>query len=233
VFRRGRFDQLDQPTSPFNLAPQPAPGRATRPSGAQGGVRASMTTRRVDWSVSAYRGFEPLPLYDLTGATLAGRFPRFTMIGGDFETVRGEWGVRGEVAAFVDRTLQGIAIPVTVRGKALEGGLGVDRRAGAYRISGNVVLTTRWAESAIIDRTDVTLVAVVDRTFARQTRSVRIFSVYNPGEASAFARVISTFSVRDNVAFEVSAGLFTGGGADALSRLATRDFAYARLKVFF
>jgi hypothetical protein len=233
VFRRGRVDEMDEQTSPFNLAPQPTVGRAPRPTGAQGGVRASVTTRRVDWSVSAYRGFEPLPLFEVTGATLAERFPRFTMIGGDFETVRGEWGVRGEIAAFVDRTLQAAAIPVTIAGKALEGGLGIDRKAGAYRISGNVVVTTRWAESALFDRTDVTLVAAVDRTFARETRTVRIFSVYNPGEASAFARVISTFSVRDDVAFEVSGGLFTGGGTDALSRLATRDFAYARLKVFF
>jgi hypothetical protein len=224
---------MDEPTSPFNLVPQPAPLRAPRPRGAQGGARASITTGRVDWSLSTYRGFEPLPLYQLTGSALAEQLPRFTMIGGDFETVRGEWGVRGEVAAFVDRTLQAGAIPVTVRGKTVEGGLGIDRKAGAYRVSGNVVLTTRRAESASLDRTDITVVAAIDRTFARETRSVRIFSVYNPGEDSAFARAITTFSVRDNVAFEVSAGLFAGGGADALSRLATRDFAYARLKVFF
>jgi hypothetical protein len=114
------------------------------------------------------------------------------------------------------------------------------------------VVTNRWAHStaaglesrvpsvvegspaeAIIDRTDLTLVGTVDRSFARETRSIRIFAVYNPGEDSAFARAISTFTLRDNVSLEASAGWFTGDGLDVLSRLATRDFVYVRLKVFF
>jgi hypothetical protein len=39
--------------------------------------------------------------------------------------------------------------------------------------------------------------------------------------------------VRDNVSLEISGGLFAGEGADILSRLASRDFGYLRLKVFF
>ena len=102
-----------------------------------------------------------------------------------------------------------------------------------------MVATRRWVTTETngaapqIDRDDVTLVAVVDRSFARETRTLRVFAVYNPGEQSAFARVISTWSLRDNVAIEASAGWFTGDGVDALSRLATRDFLYGRLKVFF
>ena len=63
---------------------------------------------------------------------------------------------------------------------------------------------------------------------------MRAFAVYNPGEESAFARVIATFSLRDNVSLEASGGLFAGDGVDALSRLRdTATFVYARLKVFF
>jgi hypothetical protein len=247
VFRRGTFDQLDEGSSPFNLSPsglaaivRDEPARTWR--NGQGGARASVTTGRVDWSVSAYRGFEPLPVYQLRLAagtvpaavpTLDAQHPRFTMLGGDVETVSGEWGVRGEVAVFVDRTLQATDAPQTVKGRALEGGIGVDRKAGAYRVSGNAILSQRWGDGTPIDRTDVSLVATVDRSFARETRTVRVFAVYNPGEQSAFARAIASFTLRDNLALEASAGWFTGDGRDALSRLATRDFAYTRLKVFF
>jgi Protein of unknown function (DUF1302) len=226
VFRRGRFDQLDEPTSPFNVVPlAPFITREPRRSfgNAQGGLRASGTTGRVDWSVSAYRGFESLPLYE----GLAGRFPRFTMIGGDFETVRGPWGIRGEVAAFVDRTLAVQTQQALVQGHTLDAGVGVDRKSGAYRVSGTVMFNTQP------DRHDVTLVSSIDRTFARETRTIRAFGVYNPGEGSAFLRVIGTISLRDNVSVEGSGGLFVGDGGDVLSRFRERDFLYARLKVFF
>ena len=255
-FRRGRFDQLDEDTSPFNLSPafqtvSHAPPRSW--GNAQGGARASVTTGRVDWSVSAYRGFESLPVYEVVTtqaitATFHERFPRFTMIGADFETVRGPWGMRGEMAAFVDRTLQVVESPALVKGKAIEAGLGVDRKAGGYRVSSNLILTKRWSTLGLslspsvvdarpanlsIDRTDLTLVGAIDRSFVRDTRSIRALAVYNPREDSAFTRVIATFSMRDNLSLELSGGLFAGDGVDALSRLASRDFLSARLKVFF
>jgi hypothetical protein len=215
VFRAGRFDQLDEPTSPFNPRP-PLPFRREEPArtfaNAQGGVRATATTGRVDWSVSAYRGFETLPVY----RGLTETFPRFTMIGGDFETVKGLWGFRGEVA---------------LKNNSQEGGVGLDRKAGAYRVSGNVLFARRTDPAE--DRRDFNLVGSIDRSFARETRSLRAFAVYNPGEGSAFARLIGLMSVRDNVSVEGSAGWFTGDGTDVLARFADRDFVYLRLKVFF
>jgi len=57
--------------------------------------------------------------------------------------------------------------------------------------------------------------------------------VYDPGDATAFGRIIAAISVRDNVWLEGSGGVFTGTSADVLGRLSQRDFLYARLKVFF
>jgi hypothetical protein len=241
-FRAARFDQLDEESAPFNIRPPFATTRSEPPhsiGNAQGGVRASVTSGRVDWSLSAYRGFEPLPVYE----GVVERFPRFTMVGGDFETIRGLWGLRGEIAAFVDRTVQAVDAPMAVKARSFEAGLGVDRKAGAYRVSGNVIFTKRLPlapglggtllGAGRVDRTDVTLVGAVDRSFARETRSIRAFAVYNPGEDSAFARLIGTINVRDDVSLETSAGVFAGRGSDVLARFADRDFLYARLKVFF
>ena len=181
---------------------------------------------------------------EMTSLVIHESFPRFTMIGADFETVRGVWGVRGEVAAFVDDELQSVRTVQGVAGRSLTAGIGVDRKAGDYRIAANAL----WSWSGVddsdpvaqafagddeVERTDVSLVVAADRSFARETRTLRVFAVYDPAEATTFTRVIGAVSVRDNVWIEGSAGVFTGSSLDVIGRLTRRDFAYARLKVFF
>ncbi len=242
VFRAGHFDQLDEETSPFLLAPMGVRVRlepGTSWSNVQGGARFTSTVGRVDWGVSAWRGFESFPTYVLSPVVpdverlelpqpplLAPRytevFPRFTMVGADFETVRGPWGLRGEFAWF-DRTSP----------RSFEGGLGADRRAGSYRVAINAVVSHD-------DETNVTLVGWAERAFARETRAARLLTVYDPSDDTAFVRGIGAFNVIENVWLEVSAGWFAGdpvagvtGGLDAVSLLSRRDFLYLRLKVHF
>ncbi len=255
-FRRGRFDQLDEPSSPFNLADPtgsaplsladptgsaPRSTVTTEPTGVaglQGGLRLTTTTARVDWSVSAYRGRRAFPISTLAtnaesqALVIRESFPRFTMIGGDFETVRGLWGVRGEVAAFVDDELQSTRLVRGVPGRSLTAGIGVDRKAGDYRIAANALWGWSGGDEEV-ERTDISLVLAADRSFARETRTLRVFGVYDPADATAFARVIGAVSVRENVWLEGSAGVFTGSSLDVIGRLTRRDFLYARLKVFF
>jgi hypothetical protein len=167
------------------------------------------------------------------------------MVGGDFETARGPWGVRGEVAGFVKDGLQSDVLGRGVSGHTWQGGLGVDRKTGAYRVAGDVIISTTRvdggnptaAAAARIDpnleRNSVTLVASADRSFTRDTRNVKLFAAYDPGNKTTFARFIGAVSLGDNVWFETSAGLFLGRSAEPLGRLTNEDFVYARLKVFF
>jgi hypothetical protein len=281
-FRRGRFDQLDEGTSPFNienaLAADPAlclvdlkvsttdaggaglqaglpapvcpssiPFRVFReePSrtlgSAQGGGRFNATSGHVDWSVSVYRGIEPFGLGSIAFPSPVSSFvpveiayPRFTLLGGDFETVRGQWGVRGEVAAFVEDNFQDPALRI-VQGRSLDAGAGVDRRAGDYRISGSALVHRESYDAAIAGengRTDVSLLLAADRAFARERYHLRTFGVYNPGASSGFARAIATATLRDNVALEGSGGWFIGDGRDVVGRFADSDFVYARLRYY-
>jgi len=269
VFRRGRFDQLDEETSPFSLATgfSTFPGDVTclaigcptvlptcverrEPSAsfgnAQGGARFNATTGRVDWSVSAYRGFEsfglgrfPPILPTASVAVVEIVNPRFTMIGGDFETVRGQWGVRGEVAAIVDDNFQSPRVAI-VEGRSFDAGVGVDRRAGSYRLSGTVLLHRESYDSPIENgkgpetgRTDLSLILSGDRSFARERYQTRMFGVLNPSEGSAFLRGTSAAKLRDNLALEASGGWFIGDGRDTIGRFADSDFAYLRVKYFF
>jgi hypothetical protein len=263
-FRRGRFDQLDEQTSPFNIensfavplacpaglggCPASIPLRVFRrePSytlgNAQGGARFNATSGRVDWSAAVYRGIEPFGLGAIAVPSPFSSFvpvnivyPRFTMVGGDFETVRGQWGVRGEVAAFVDDNFEDPALRV-MSGRSVDAGVGVDRRAGDYRISGTALLHRESYDAAIAGqsaRTDLSLIFATDRTFARERYHLRTFGVYNPSESSGFARAIATAKLGDNVAIEGSGGWFIGSGRDIVGRFADSDFIYARLRYYF
>jgi hypothetical protein len=267
VFRAGILDQLDPGTSPFNVLVSDVredfgaqiPIVRREPdfgwSSTQGGVRFTSTSGRVDWSVSAYRGFRAFPTItavpQLQSFALEETFPRFTMTGGDFETVRGAWGFRGELAVFVRDELQSTRAIRGVPGRSLEGGIGVDRRAGDYRIAANAlwswrgvdVSDSRAAVFAADDELNDAAVAVVvaaDRSFARETRTLRALTVYDPEDRTVFGRLIGAVNVRENTWLEGSAGVFAGSGSASgmsslgtLGRLTRRDFFYARLKVFF
>jgi hypothetical protein len=134
-----------------------------------------------------------------------------------------------------------------VAGRSVDAGVGIDRKAGDYRIAGEVLWSWRGVSTdadddsrgapAIASRelngNDVSLVLSADRSFARETRTLRVFAVFDPADETTFARVIAAISLRDNVWLEGSGGLFTGESNDTLGRLGRRDFVYTRLKVFF
>jgi Protein of unknown function (DUF1302) len=258
-FRRGRFDQLDEPTSPFNITTQVgnqdvvclAIGCPTLPlpivdrepvltwRNGQGGARFTATNGRVDWSISAYRGYESFGLYtiqEVPPSAVDVVYPRYTMLGGDFEAVGGEWGIRGEAAVFIDDNFQSSDLRVAT-GHSVDAGVGVDRRAGDYTVSATVLLHSESYDTPLADRsdgrTDLSLVLSADRTLARERYRIRAFGVYNPTESSAFIRGIAIASLRDNVALEGSVGWFAGDGRDLVGQFADSDFAYLRLKYYF
>ena len=257
--RRGRFDSLDEPTSPFNLLkdlvlPAQVPSgvrlRREEPSASwrnlQGGLRVSATAGRMDMSVSAWRGFEsfgivsfepvafptepgPIPL--IVG-TLVERYPRFTMIAGDAEMVLGGWAIRGEVAGFIDKTLNGTQGPA--KGRAVDAGVGVDRAAGDYHLFGSLVWHREWFTSPSSgSKEHLNVIASVDRRFSRDRYLARVFGVFNPGDRSGFVRGLASWSVRDNVLLEASGGAFLGEGTDTISRFSERDFVFLRVRYHF
>jgi hypothetical protein len=258
-FERGSYDELDEPTSPFNLLNDvvlPAGTMlstsdvADRPpavgwSDPLGGVRVSATAGRLDVSVSAFEGadgfgiitFEP-EMSDPVTLAVVGRlvetFPRFRMYAADFETVSGRWAIRGEVAGFVKKRLRGVTVPGAVAGRAIDAGLGFDRRAGGARVYGTALYHREWSEEDPgVERSDFSLVGSMDRSFARDTQLVRTFAVVNPADRSAFVRGLWAWDTSDNTALEVSAGAFLGTSDDALGRFKGRDFVFTRFRWHF
>ena len=163
------------------------------------------------------------------------------MIGGDFETVRGPWGLRGEVAAFVDDNFQQEFLRVVERQLDRRG----DRRSIARRATtGSAAASSRHRESVRRadrarddgprrSRSEVSLILSADRSFAAERYQVRTFGVYNATESSAFLRGIATAKVRDNVSLEGSVGWFVGEGGTVIGRFGDSDFVYVRVKYYF
>jgi len=260
-FRRSTFDELDEASSPFNLlADQMRPAEAAGAAGtggiaheepgggwagASGGARATVTIGRADVSAAVYRGvdgfgavaFEPL-FGSQASLTIPGRLvehhERFTMVGGDVEAVAGDWVVRGELAAFVEKTLAAASRPGLVDGKVVEAGAGIERRAGPLRTYGLVLARREWSEDDPgVDSTDVSLSGGVERSFARERYLARVFGVVNPADRSGFLRALLSWDARDDVTVDVSGAVFFGQGDDLVSRFADRDFLFVRLGYHF
>jgi hypothetical protein len=140
--------------------------------------------------------------------------------------------MRGEVAWFPSRFLSVRDGEPAVPGKSLSAGVGLDRKAGAYRVAANTVWTKRAPDRHAVTH-DVTMVGIVERQFARETRVVRAVGVVSPDEGSGFARLSASVNLRDGLWLDAMAGVFWGTGTDALSRLGSRDLVSLRLKVFY
>jgi hypothetical protein len=195
--------------------------------------------------VAAYRGFDgfgPIELETSFVASptptvvgkLVGRHPRFTMVGADFETVRGDWAWRGEVAVFPEKTLTSALVPGGVPGQVIEGGAGFDRSVGSARIFGSVLVHRARADGdPAQDTFDVNIVGSIERAFGRERYRARAFAVVNPADGSAFVRGLLAWSVKDNLGADFSAGGFLGSGDDAIARFSGRDFLLARIRYAF
>jgi hypothetical protein len=160
-------------------------------------------------------------------------YPRFTMAGADFETVAGPWVVRGELAAFVRDAFQPDTPGPVLFGRSFDGGGGVDRKAGEYRVSAQVLVHREEYEDNRGARTDASLIVSADRSFAREKYEARLFGVYNPANGAAFVRGVARANLRDNLAVEASVGIFGGDGVDTIGRFSDSDFGYLRLRYFF
>ena len=257
-FRSGRFDRLDEATSPFRPAPTTVvPVTYLRPNGpwherVQGGARFSTTSGRVDWAVGAYRGLRAFRVYDVVAnpiggpavdplVTARGQFASFRMISGDFETAFRRWAVRGELTLTSDDALQASNVPVSGRGRTLQAGLGADRTVAGYRVLAQVLtrLVDMDADVASTmpvfgvpvryDTRTVSAVGVVERRFHQDTRLLRLFTLYDASSRNALVRGSGSVAMRDDLSVEGTAAIFAGRARGFLGPFVDRDFVSLRL----
>ena len=216
LFRRATFDAMDEPTSPFNLLNDAdsaggAAGDAARRSARAVDVvversRAARGFRRRPAAsmsrLSTYRGFDGFgmvsfePSFGIAIAPavvgrLVERYPRFTMIAGDVETVRGEWAIRGEVAAFVERQFRGGRWPAPCQASrstpavaSIDAPASIASSAPCSSIDSGPTTIPWWR-----GRTSISS----DRSSGRSRRDrwlIRAFGVVNPADRSAFLRAL-------------------------------------------
>ena len=115
----------------------------------------------MDWALAVYSGFPgfgrisagPIGLPPGTPpdfippVLVFETYPRFTMIGGDAETVRGDWAIRGEMAVTTGDTIVTGTSPLGLDGHSVRAGIGADRKAGTIRLNGTVLVEHRVADA--------------------------------------------------------------------------------------
>ena len=254
-FRRGTFDELDEDTSPFNRLRGvilPASVALVTPEidrqepevawrNVSGGARVLGTIGRVDVAAGAYRGFETFgpvtfePL-GIIGPTVVGHlvqtFPRTTMVSADFETVTGNWEIRGETALFVEKTLQGAM--GAVDGRSLDAGAGLYRSTGGLTAFGSVLYHRQWADTdPSVDRSDVSLIGSIEHRFGRERHLARVFGLTTPRDHTGFIRGLYEWKVKDDVTLEASAAAYIGQRRTIPDRFESPDFFFAGLKYYW
>jgi hypothetical protein len=61
----------------------------------------------LDWSLSYFDGFDPMPDLSLSTSGIILKYPRIRVIGGDFAATLGKFGIRGEAAYFFTEDMDG------------------------------------------------------------------------------------------------------------------------------
>ncbi len=168
----------------------------------------------LDWSLSLVRIYDRMPWFALDpGARLRQTFPRLTMLGADFATTVGTFGVRGEAAAY-SRDLEGarrFAARIPVAALAL----GIDRDfPGQWNV--NAIALARF------NKTGAAVLPGVDDAVARANAAIQF--AWRDTALGGAIRVRKGFA-SDRGSAEVSAAGFGGGGTllQAKASYAVRD----------
>ena len=200
VFRRGRFDQLDEDTSPFNVAPRttcalvsnrPAAAVVARTPIAMRRAVCARASRRAGWTgpsapIAASRRFRSIEADRATATGAAGGRRAISALHDGWRRLRD--GARRMGAARRSRGFVNARCRRWSTGAASE----VDRRSWhriairAYRVSGQCT-TRRWSPQQRLPRRRIDRRRHPrrhDRPLVRaRNADVRVFAVYNPAEA--------------------------------------------------
>jgi hypothetical protein len=235
--RRGTFDQLDEPSSPFapeELGGLPRSDLDLSWENLEGGVRLRGTGRGLDWGASVYRDLVDFDRYEATPAGIRAIRPARVLVGGDVETVLGAWVFRGEGAFFLDDPLQVEApAPLVATRWSFQGGVGVDRRLGENVLFVNGLVRSVPEETLREGDDELSLSFGLTRQLASGTQRLKVFGVWNTSSESAFARAVFTWELVENLEIELGGGAFLGEGGPFLGLISDADFASARLRWFF
>ena len=253
-FKEGTYDELNEKSSPFNLAQFPSPFdklsvEEQLPSknieNMEYGGRFSSTLREIDWSIYYFRGFYDFPMYKLIYRfnpvlnefipdTIQAEYLKYTMLGYDFEFVKGKWGIRGEGAFFSDYGFQKKGILDYAKGNYFIGGFGVDRSFGDNYLNFSVLYRKIFVDDDIDERRkEITLLGNVERKFSYETKIIKLFSIYNTMSDSIFIKGTFSIMLLEGLWIESSVGIFEGKEKDTLSKFEDSDFFLISCKYNF
>ena len=248
-FEEGTYDELHEDSSPFHIVHFPTPFdtfpvEEQLPSknrrNMEYGGRFSSIFREIDWSLYYFKGFCDFPLYKLTydfdsivnefiPDTIRADYFKYSMLGYDFEFVKGKWGIRGEGAFFNGQGFQKKGVLDYTKGNSFTLGFGVDRSFGDNYLNFSALYQKISVDSSIEEREEeITFLAELEKKFSYDTKVIKLFSIYNTMGKSIFLKGTFSVNLLENLWIELSAGIFEGREKDVLSKFEDSDFYYVK-----
>lgn len=216
-------------------------------------VKLNKTGGNLDWSVSYFHGYRPLPYVQPLGAALELYYPRIDVIGADFAHNFGRFGVRGEMAYTLPE--QRTAADPNTTNPRLFWVMGIDRTF-FDNLTLNLQVFERWmqnyrnpmeladpaaraaaTENAVIDgqasRISNGLTFRINDKWLNDTLEAEIFTVANFAHSNYFVRPQVSYSFNDHLKGTVGGEIYRGPGDTQYGLLRPDSGAFAELRYGF
>jgi hypothetical protein len=239
IFREGKYDHLNEQSSPFNIINFPLTvERASPPvrfENIEYGLQFSNTFQSIDWSLYYYKHFQDFPSYrleqSLPPTKIEAHYPRCDMFGYDFEFVLDKWGIRNEGALLVHQGYQLKNATDYTMGNSFITGFGFDRISGVNYLNLCVLYSKKFVKDKIEEEEEeIALIGNLERTFSYETKKASLLSIYNIKSGSVFLNGILSLNIVENFWVDLSVGIFNGEKNDIIGGYNDTDFFLIKCK---
>jgi hypothetical protein len=173
-------------------------------------------------------------LLSATSPEITASYPWLVTLGGEFETVVGNYGLRGEIAHTINAEYQGEDLTVAEGDQTLFG-IGVDLTYDA--LYANVQLVHQWVQEAepllFTRKQAATLVFVLEYETFQGTVTPAFYAAWDLADNASYLRPRVLYKQSDLLTLEVGLDIFTGDEETALGTFGTNDQVYLLAIVSF
>lgn len=241
-FEKSVYDEMDEESSPFNVASLPLPVEEQLPAKTIGNIEFGtglyFTLNKTDCSLYYFHGFQDFPSYLVEGSLpptkIFAQYPPIQMIGLDFETVIDRWGIRGECSFIIGEGYQRKETIDYVEANSITSGIGIDTRYGDSYFDTSLLYRKIFAEENIEEKKDeISITANVEKRIAYDTVEVDLIGIYNIFSGSIHGKARLGVSPFDNFWISLAIGVFDSESGDFIGRLRNNEFYYIKFAYSF
>ncbi len=229
------------------------------PENTQGGLRISSTYKGWDFSLSYIYAYDKYPTLHLSGdlidaidnGTVQGyiaglspgeipeimelKYNRYHMIGLDFASNIGNYGLRGEAALFLDKHTYTEKFEAIKRDYLLYV-LGIDRQfKGNFYVNLQLVqkIILNYNHEILEDEVLSAMTLYTYKKFFNEKLNVELRAIYNLNDGDVFITPRASYKYTDNLEFTIGMNIFEGDDYTIFGYFSDNDQVFFEIKYYF